>query len=114
MEKVSEASVGTNLKRIGRCLRCGSCCQGHKLIRGVNRTFLKDSGVLMGMQPDYIERMLNALDTFVCPNLQYEQKNGKKLAVCTQYEHRPSFCREHPGTPADIITQECGFRFVEV
>jgi len=97
--------------RIGKCKRCGKCCEGHYIIRGHNRQVLKENLIIMGLSPEIIDWI--ASQDFKCPYLTYKYENGRKIAVCTIYENRPKECREYPKEPADLLPG-CGFSFVEV
>jgi len=99
-------------KRVGKCKRCGRCCRGHYVIRGHSLKVIRENAVIMGINPTEIDPYLRILKQYDCPHLRWEERNGKRIAVCAIYEKRPQCCRDYPSTPADLLPG-CGFSFVE-
>jgi Fe-S-cluster containining protein len=80
-------------RRTGECKRCGKCCK------------------LTNVFPAEAYRHLapavrKVVDGHQCQHLR--RKHGQ--FGCAIYSERPDFCRDHPGTPEDIIPG-CGYSF---
>jgi len=81
--------------RIGSCRRCGKCCQTNTLLSHIKEELEK-----LGLRQDA-----------VCPHLKH---NLDGTTTCLIYPRRPKFCREFPGSPADIAgLPDCGYRFID-
>ena len=98
------------IKRIGSCLRCGTCCKSIYTIINLNPNDTKDTegfkkwldlhGVAYKQNGDILEVKYGGS----CRNLRY--KDGE--AVCLDYKHRPAVCVEFPQAPSCNCV---GFRF---
>lgn len=86
--------------RRGSCRRCGRCCSSKHL----NQIIGKDPDI-----PKMLKKILKKV-TNNCPSLR--GKIGTKT-WCVQYADRPSFCKDYPAEPLDLI-KGCGYEFVEV
>lgn len=99
--------------RVGRCKRCGRCCRGHWAVRGHNPKVLRDTGLMLGIQPDLIDELIDELSSekFNCEHLRWGRKGGRRIAVCSIYDGRPQACRDYPAEPADLLPG-CGYSFI--
>jgi len=103
------------MKRIGECKRCGKCCQMGTLLTSLHFSekiiggFIAQSVVAGEKEKDAREQVLKFFNG-CCPSLIAGKDNTYR---CSIYDERPLFCKEYPAEPADIISDDCGFRFVE-
>jgi Fe-S-cluster containining protein len=85
--------------RIGKCSQCGRCCTFHSLWKTLK---WKEKFMLYLLRPKlfWIDKNFN------CPYLII--KNGRY--ECSIHNHKPTFCREYPASPKDLI-DHCGYEF---
>lgn len=92
--------------RTGNCNRCGDCCRGHKLSKGLTAI---EWFILRRIVPE--EEINRLKEDGTCPFLK-DLPDG--TTECTNYDNRPDFCRIYPATPEDIRNiDRCGFKFVD-
>lgn len=81
--------------RIGRCLRCGKCCDASTLPQRLVIYQKHGVAALIRGEP--------------CPHFEYRNNKG----FCKIYEGRPEICRLFPVMPIDVeALPSCGYKFV--
>ena len=103
------------LMRIGKCKRCGDCCQGTFLLKNTDTKVLAKELIDAGMNENMASLIVKDLGNFNCKHLFFTEENGKRIAICAkQLTGKPDFCEAFPAEPGDIVSEHCGFEFVEV
>lgn len=88
-------------KRIGACLRCGSCCRSFTILSGAMSDFKR-------AQEKYGLRLISNSDkTYRCNMLDV------KTNLCEIHKDKPRACREAPRGPFPK-EWNCGYKFVYV
>ena len=84
-------SNGEKWKLVGKCSRCGACCEKAKQI-----------------VPEFADKKGR------CSKFSYEIENGKKVGVCSLYESRPVWCFMYPRDPREPLHKECSFSWERI
>jgi len=91
------------MNRVGKCKKCGKCCQVRYLMRGMP---LQMKLILCVMKPLLIWGWIT---NGKCHFLKKTDDGWK----CQQYDKRPYFCREFPANENDLVDKGCGYKFVD-
>lgn len=108
-------------ERRGKCKRCGRCCTAKGLIwskiQSEEKGFTNEDELkakIIEKWGEDGEEFYKAFLEMVCPHLKIIKRSAgkKRRCLCTVYDDRPTFCKDFPELPSEVV-EGCGFYFKE-